>query len=63
MYDLLGVEVTTDKKSVKFKLTQGGFTKKVLNKVGVLDSNKKATPAATIPFGTDVDGNPFDEPC
>ena len=33
-----------------------------LNTVGMLDSNKKITPEATIPFVTDTGGPPFDEP-
>ena len=33
----------------------------MLNTVGMLDTNKKITPAATMPLGTDSDGPPFDE--
>ena len=45
LYAFLGVEFNTDKKSGKVTLTQGGLTKKVLKRVGMLDSNKKTTPA------------------
>ena len=62
MYDFLGVEVKTDEQSGKFTLTQVGFTKKVLNTVKMLDSNKKITPSATISLVTYVDGPPFYEP-
>ena len=62
MFDFLGVEVNTDKQSGKVTLAQGGLTKKVLKKVGMLDSNKTITPESTIPLVTDSDGPPFDEP-
>ena len=62
MYDFLGVEVNTNKHSVKVTLTQGGLTKKVLKKLVMLDSNKKITPAATMLLGSSADGTTFDEP-
>ena len=62
VYDLLWVEVYNDNNSVKVTLTQGGFTKKVLKKVWMLDSNKKITPEAKNTLGTETDGIPFDEP-
>ena len=46
----------------KVTLTQGGFTKKFLKTVGMLDINDNIHPAATIPLGTDYNGPPFDEP-
>ena len=61
VYDFLGVEVNTDKQSGKVALTQWGLTKKVLNTVGILDSNKKITPATTIPLATYADGHIFDD--
>jgi hypothetical protein len=42
-------------------LTQSGLTKKVLRTTGMQDSNRKHTPAATIPLGTDADGARFCE--
>ena len=60
LYDFLVVEVNTDKQSGKFTLNQGGFTNKVLKTVGILYSNKKITPAATMPLVTDAHGPPFD---
>ena len=62
MYDFLLVEFNTDKKSVKFTLTQGGLTNDFLNTVGMLDSNKNITPSETIPLRKDAGGPPFDEP-
>ena len=62
VYDFLGVGVNTDKQSGKFTLTQGVLTKKVINTVVMLDSNKNITPEATIPLGTEDDVPPFDEP-
>ena len=62
MYAFLLVEFNTDKKSVKFTLTQGGLTNKVLNTVVMLDSNNNTTLAATMALGTDADVPPCDEP-
>ena len=62
MYDLLRVEVSTDKKSGKVTLTQVGLTKKVLKTVGMLDINNHINPATTITLGTDTDVPPIDEP-
>ena len=45
LYDLLGVDVTTDEQSGKVTLTQGLLTKKVMNIVVMLDINKNTTPA------------------
>ena len=59
--NFLGVEFNTDKKSGKVTLTQGGLTKKVLKRVGMLDSNKKTTPAEKIPLGINADGSPLYE--
>ena len=61
LYTFLGFEVNTDKQSVKVALTQGGLNKKVLITVGMLDSNKNVTPAATMPLGIVADGSPFGE--
>ena len=60
VYDFLGFEVKTDKKSGELTLTQGGLTKKVLKTVEMLDSNNNITPTATISLVTDTDGPPFD---
>ena len=60
VYTLLGAEVKTDKQSCKVTLTQGGLTKKLPKTVGMLYSNKKITPEATMPLGTDAAGPPFD---
>ena len=62
VYDLLEFEVKTDKQPGKVALTQGGFTNKVLRKVGMLDSNKKINLEETMPLGIDAYGPPFDEP-
>ena len=62
MHYFLGAEVRTDKKSEKATLTQGGLTKKVLNTVGMLDSNKKITPEETMPLVTDAYVPSFDKP-
>ena len=62
VYAFLVVEVETDNQSGKVTLTQRGLTKKVLNIVGMLDSNKNITPEETMPLGTYAYGNPFDEP-
>ena len=63
MYALLGVEVNTDNHSGKVTLTQGGFTKKVLNTEGMLYSNKKKTTEVIMPFVTDAEGPTFDKTC
>ena len=62
MYTLLVVEVDTYNQSVKVTLIQIGLTKKVLNIMGMLDSNSKTTPEAIMPLVIDADGNTFDEP-
>ena len=61
VYDLLRIEVNTDKKSDKVTLVQGGLTKKVLKTVRILYSNNKTTPSATLPLGIDDDVPPFDK--
>ena len=58
----LGVVDNTNKQSGKVTLTQGGLNKKVLKKVGILDSNKKINPSTTIPLKIDNDRHIFDEP-
>ena len=62
MYALLVVEVNTDNQSVKFKLTQGGLTKKVLKAVVMLYSNKRINTTEKIPLVIDDDVTPFDKP-
>ena len=61
VYDLLGVEVNTDKKSGKVTLTQGDFNNKVPKKMGMLDMNNNTTTVATMTLETDNDGYPFDD--
>ena len=62
MYDLLGVEFNTDNQSGDVTMNQGGLANEVLKTVGMLDSNNKIAPEATMPLVTDADGPPFDEP-
>ena len=45
VYALLGVEVNIDNQSGKVTMAQGGLNKKVMNTVGMIDSNKKTHPA------------------
>ena len=59
MYDLLGVEVKTGKRSGKVTLTQGGLTNKLLKKLVILDINKKTTLTATMPLVIYSYGNTF----
>ena len=62
VYNLLVFEVKTDKQSCKVTLTQGGFNKKFLKTVEMLENNNKATPGATMSLVKDNDGTPFDKP-
>ena len=62
VYYFLVVEVKTDNQSGKVTLTQGVWTKKVLNKVLILYSNKNTTPRATILLVTYSYGTPLHEP-
>ena len=62
LYDLLGVDVTTDEQSGKVTLTQGLLTKKVMNIVVMLDINKNTTPAAKMQLGIYSDISPFGGP-
>ena len=59
-YAFLGVDVKPNNKG-GFTMTQEGLTKKVLRTTGMEDSNRKATPAATAPIGSDEAGAPFRE--
>ena len=62
VYGFLEVEGHNHKHSGKVTLAQLGLTKKVLKIMVILDSNKKTTPAATMPSGTYSDEPPFDVP-
>ena len=62
MYAFLGSKVNTDNHLGKVTLNQGGLTKKLLNTVEILDSNKKISPSSTRALGTDDYGTTFDEP-
>ena len=50
VFELLEVEVKTDKKSGKVTLTQGGLTKKVIKTLGIFYSNNNTTTAETMPL-------------
>jgi hypothetical protein len=61
VYAFLEVEVKTSKETGRVTLNQSGLTRKVLRSTGMQDSNRKHTPANTMPLGTDADRELFHE--
>ena len=59
-YAFLGVDVEPNEDG-GFKMSQTGLIKKILKTVDMQDSNSKATPAASVPLGTDANGEIFNE--
>ena len=59
-YAFLGVDVEPNEDG-GFKMSQTGLIKKILTTVDIQDSNSKATRAASVPLGTDANGEIFNE--
>jgi len=59
-YAFLGVDVKP-RENGGYTMTQEGLIKKVLKATGMEDCNRKATPAASVPLGSDENGKPYHE--
>ena len=59
VFAFLGIEFRRN--GSRIELTQKGLIDKVINYVGLQNSNPKSTPAATNPLGSDKDGEAFSE--
>ena len=59
MFAFLGIDFKRNGGTIE--LSQKGLIEKVINYVGLNDSNPKPTPAATAPLGSDKQGLPFAE--
>jgi Reverse transcriptase (RNA-dependent DNA polymerase) len=59
MFAFLGIDFK--RSGTRIELTQTGLIQKVINYVGLADSNPKSTPATTAPLGSDKQGQPFSE--
>ena len=59
MFAFLGIDFK--RRGSTIELSQKGLIEKVINYIGLSDSNTKPTPAATAPLGSDKSGAPFAE--
>ena len=61
VYAFLGIEMSKSDSGAGITMTQKGLIEKVLRTTKMTDCNSKATPASTIPLGTNTDGEGFKE--
>ena len=61
MYAFLGIEMSNSDSGTGIKMTQKGLIEKLLRTTKITDCNSKATPASTIPLGTNADDEGFKE--
>jgi hypothetical protein len=59
MFAFLGIDFKRN--GSRIELTQTGLTQRVINYVGLADTNPKSTPAMTSPLGSNKQGQPFSE--
>lgn len=58
---ILGIKVDRDEANSTFTLTQPGLTDKIIEAVGLTDSNSRWTPTEAESLGSDTDGPPVTE--